>query len=412
MSKQNTPYIAHVNDDIAILIVCCQHQHSDFDKTLILSYFSEDSHHYQHIINLASNHGVLPLVYKCIHHLAQTHHTLKPFTVTLKSAYLQIAKKNMRMSAELIRIIDLLHQNNIKALAFKGPTLSQMAYGDITLRQYGDLDILVDEKNIYQVAKLLLNQNYEPMGSIEFLRNTAKRHVEKNYEFHGQKNGMKIEIHWKLINASFLKKFKDYDVFAPQDMIHINNTPLPTLDSKILLLYLCNHGASHMWERLEWIVDIDRLMKLEEACWDWDEILKLASTLQSKTTLLLGLGLAKELFQTKLPSAIVSQMNSTQIATLVNFVLKTFKSDFLTKDHTSHKKNFKVFQFNLTLQDSLLRKVSFILQTFFGYSDRDVMTINLPKALFFLYYPLRILRIINKYTIEPVKNIFSKKDVT
>ena len=49
----------------------------------------------------------------------------------------------MLMSAELIRIMKLLEKNDIKALAFKGPVLSQMVYGDITLRQYVDLDVLI-----------------------------------------------------------------------------------------------------------------------------------------------------------------------------------------------------------------------------------------------------------------------------
>ena len=420
-----------LNADLLFLIICCQTNPNKDNIEFIHSYLNTTHLEINTLIGLANQHGILPLVYKNLiklhenypdtgsesgmtnpedslntnHQLPITNHKILS---AFKQQYLLIARHNMLMSAELIRIMKLLEENRIEAIAFKGPTLSQMTYGDITLRQYSDLDILVDEKHLYQTAELIVDQNYEPMDSIEFLKNRAKLHVEKNYEFYGRKNGIKVEIHWRLINSSFLKKFKNYDVFtAPQD-IKINQTDIPTLDTKILLLYLSNHGASHMWERLEWIVDIDRLIKSEEASLNWDEILKLASTLQSRTTLLLGLGLSRELFNTKLPSNIHSLLDSAQISSLVALILNTFESDLLAKDHTSHEKNLKVFQFHLALQDSLATKAGFILQTLFGYSDRDVMMVNLPRPFFFLYYPLRILRIINKYTFEPLKNVFVK----
>jgi hypothetical protein len=50
----------------------------------------------------------------------------------LKIAYTQIAQRNMMMSAELLKIMQLLEKNQIESLAFKGPSLAQMAYGDIT----------------------------------------------------------------------------------------------------------------------------------------------------------------------------------------------------------------------------------------------------------------------------------------
>lgn len=402
---------ANLSEELHFLVNCCKAEPSDDNIKEILSYLNSLNLDISTLIRLANQHGILPLVYKTIKKLSQFDSSIlkTKILIELKSHYISISQRNMLMSAELIRIMKLLEENNIKALSFKGPTLSQMAYGDITLRQYSDLDVLVDEMDLYQAAELIVAQNYEPMGSIEFLKNPAKLHVEKNYEFYGRKNGIKVEIHWRLINSSFLKKFKDYDVFETYQETKINQTTIPTLDTKILLLYLCNHGASHMWERIEWIVDIDRLIKAEETSWDWDEILNLASTLQSKTSLLLGLSLSKKLFNTSLPLNVQSQLNNTQISKLVIFILDTLNSDLISKDHTSHEKNLTVFQFHLALQDSLSTKASLIIQTLFGYSDRDVMMVNLPKSLFFLYYPLRIVRIIDKYTLKSLKNLFSKQ---
>jgi len=424
MSNTN-PSTIHLNDELKFLIACCQTELSEdlalnadtpvvktkegCDINFIHSYIQHPTSNIQHLLALANQHGILPLVYRTIKNLPKNDESLSPHSTLLselKPLYMSIVQRNMLMTSELIKIMDLLKENSIEALAFKGPTLSHMAYGDITLRQYSDLDILVGEKDLYSTAKLIVAQNYEPMDSIAFLKNKAKLHVEKNYEFYGRKNGIKVEIHWRLINSSFLKKFKSYDLFASAQDVKINQMAIPIPDTKILLLYLCNHGASHMWERLEWIVDIDRLIRSKETSLDWNEILSLASTLQSKTSLLLGLGLSKTLFNTPLPPSVRSQLHSTQVTDLITFIFDTLNSDLISKDHTSHKKNLKVFQFHLALQDSLATKSGFILQTLFGYSDRDVMMVNLPRPLFFLYYPLRILRIINKYTFQPLKKLF------
>ena len=411
--QNNQDTLQSLSSDLRFLIACCRTERSEEDTAFLQGHLShKDAEGLEALVSLSVSHGILPLAYKSIKEITeQQNHTVPmDFLTKLKTYYMGISQRNMLMSAELIRIMKLLEENGIEALAFKGPALAQAAYGDITLRQFSDLDILVREEDIYKAAELIVAQNYEPMDSIVFLQNEAKLQVEKNYEFYGRKNGIKVEIHWRLINSSFLKKFKNYDVFDKQEEVQINKVPIPTLDTKILLLYLCNHGASHMWERLEWIADIDRLIRSEGSSWKWDEILELAGSLQSKMTLLLGLALSRELFHTDLPSSISAQLDTDQISKPVSMVLNTFDSDLITKDHTSHEKNLKVFRFHLALQDSLATKAGFVLQTLFGYSDRDVMSVNLPRPLFFLYYPLRILRIIDKYTLTPIKGLFSKTE--
>ena len=68
---------------------------------------------------------------------------------------MDIVKYNMLLTSELIKIMKVLEENDIKAIAFKGSTLAQLAYGDVTLRQYVDLDLLVEKENIFKIEDLL-----------------------------------------------------------------------------------------------------------------------------------------------------------------------------------------------------------------------------------------------------------------
>ena len=148
---QNTQEkIPSLSIDLQFLIACCQTELSNDDMVFIENHAVTLDQ--QKLTSLAIQHGILPLVYKTIKELSQEKASIVPieFLTELKAQYMGISQRNMLMSAELIRIMKLLEENGIEALAFKGPTLSQMAYGDITLRQYVDLDILVDEKYPFQ----------------------------------------------------------------------------------------------------------------------------------------------------------------------------------------------------------------------------------------------------------------------
>jgi hypothetical protein len=61
----------------------------------------------------------------------------------LRMQYMMNAARNMKMTAELLRILDALKEAGIKAMPLKGPVLAQQLYGDVALRQFSDLDILV-----------------------------------------------------------------------------------------------------------------------------------------------------------------------------------------------------------------------------------------------------------------------------
>jgi Uncharacterised nucleotidyltransferase len=50
------------------------------------------------------------------------------------------ALRNEHLSAELLRILASFSKNGIDAIALKGPTLAALAYGDVSLRTFADLD--------------------------------------------------------------------------------------------------------------------------------------------------------------------------------------------------------------------------------------------------------------------------------
>ena len=61
----------------------------------------------------------------------------------------------LRLTAELFRILQQFTSEGIGALVVKGPVLAVRAYGDPAMRAYGDLDLLVRQRDIRRATELM-----------------------------------------------------------------------------------------------------------------------------------------------------------------------------------------------------------------------------------------------------------------
>jgi hypothetical protein len=105
------------------------------------------------ILELGEHHGVLSLVYQALRESAAR----VPVEVRddFASRYDQNVRRNLRFTAELFRILDGLESAGIAAIPYKGPVLAQTAYGDLALRNFSDLDVLVPRKEVLPAKEVL-----------------------------------------------------------------------------------------------------------------------------------------------------------------------------------------------------------------------------------------------------------------
>jgi len=396
MSNTN-PSTTHLNDEIKFLIACCQTEPSKDDINFIHTYLNAERLTLNALIPLANQHGILPLVYKTIKNLSpsddprSSHSTLLS---ELKPLYMSIVQRNMLMTSELLRIMKLLRENEIEALAFKGPTLSQMAYEDITLRQYSDLDILVDEKEIAKAGSVLAGHGYDPSFPIKILENKTCLSATNDLGFYNQSSAILIELHWKLFREKIGQHLHFSQISENKQNVKINEKVLSTLSSEMLLTYLCLHGSKHAWERIEWICDIDRLIRSQTDL-DWDITRRIAKDMDSLITLHLGLALSHILFHTPLPENINLSTQTERIEALVE---KTFKllSGLLAENEGYNKYN-AIHMYQMDLLDTKLKKFNHLFTTYFGISRNDCQEFPLPPSLKFLYLFIKPFRVAYKY---------------
>ncbi len=62
----------------------------------------------------------------------------------------------------------LLKENGINAVTYKGPVLASQAYGNIGLREFGDIDIFINKKDALKVKKIMIYKGYELYPPLDF----------------------------------------------------------------------------------------------------------------------------------------------------------------------------------------------------------------------------------------------------
>jgi len=115
----------------------------------------------------ALSHNVLPLLYGALKNLGEP---LVPQgeMSQIKSIYRNIALKNLRHAQNLHRVIELLSANGVSVIAFKGLALSVQAYGDLSLRNFCDLDLLIHTKDFCKIYELLTDAGFsQPFSPYE-----------------------------------------------------------------------------------------------------------------------------------------------------------------------------------------------------------------------------------------------------
>lgn len=297
----------------------------------------------------------------------------------LRHEYVANTYRMMHMAGELERVCENLVKRSIRAIALKGPVLADMLYSDLSMRSSKDLDILVPLADLEQAESVLRELGYELYIDVPriFRDWTWKAH---HVTYMHADNGVQIELHWRL-NGD-LNTEPTFDELWERRQIYSDH--ISVLSQQDLLLYLIIHGARHGWFRLRWLVDIDRLLRSTER---WEELLPYIHYYQARDLTGQALILTTTLLKTPLPT-IFSHLTDSRHAMRIAGRSLEFIGEIVNYHKPPNKqiaKNFDSYKLLLKTKRGLLK---YFLHRLYPNSW-DSRVIKLPRALIFLYVPLR-----------------------
>ncbi len=259
------------------------------------------------VLELAGYHGVGPLLYRNLSTLCSDLVPAEPLA-RLRQKTQACALLNRLLAQELLVLCEAFAARGVPVIPIKGTTLAVSAYGDLTLRDFNDLDLLVPEGSLAEAQAVLLAQGYERKSSYSESREAD--HKEGPYHVFIKKRTLfRVDLQSVMAQPHFVFQLDRPEFWKRRTPIPLANKTVQGLAPEALLIVLCVHGSKHAWVALKWICDVAELLRAHDHM-DWDRVFSMASTWRCRRLVLMGLSLAHRLLDAPLPEAVFARLSA------------------------------------------------------------------------------------------------------
>lgn len=346
---------------------------------------------WNYLLEVAENHGLTPLLF---HFLNKYHSSDTPEDILnmLHDRYRANELRNRVLTQELSRLLDLLETQGIRALAYKGPTLTISVYGDLRLRHFGDLDILISKDDVPEACALLTRQGFNRrLPHMHPDEERAFIHMHHEHGFISPDQLVHVDLHWELSTRRFPFELEPDGLYDRAEHLTLADGNIEHISAQDMLLLLCMHINKDLWRKFIWLCDIDRLVRTTKDI-DWDSLLQQSVSSHCKRMLYLALLVSHELLRTPVPDSILQAARTQELVKQGQKALQLCLRDEIP-DRT-YLQCLAIEPFILPLCDTYTDRFRYIMRGLIKPSESDLSRFKLPTYLHFIYYIITPIRMI------------------
>jgi hypothetical protein len=345
---------------------------------------------WDHLSQLAHYHDLTPLVYR---HLSGEFQAFCPGDIL--ENWRGACRKNLinaqSLTAELLAITRLFQSERLPFLAFKGPVAAALWYGDVGLRVFSDLDLLIHSDDFHRAKMLLGQREFHPHRIVPATRHLCQFRSRGELMFERADPAMCVDLHSQLIPPGYSFSLDPQTPWEGTEQVSLGGMIVPTLTPETGLIFLCLHGAKHGWSSLKWLVDLAQAIRHRPSL-DWDRVLGWARHPGRPHILGLGLRLASGLLEAPVPADVLTRFARDRVVNHLAGVVTwhTFPARIPTSIPQIMPWREVFFQAMSRRRDRCWHLATeFLLPTAWEWR-----MVDLPDSLYPLYYCLRPLRLL------------------
>lgn len=354
---------------------------------------------WQEFNRLAEYHCItLPVAYVLLYHGGD----VVPASIKthLQQQLIRARQVNMIWLSELHRILRAFESAGIGVISVKGPAFALQAYGNLSLREFTDLDLLVLPQDVPSASAVLLREGYRLLLSASGHEANLLRSENRQLDFINDASGTAVDLHWALLHTMFPYQLETDRLFTSAKTACLDGNAFLTLSSENLLLYLCAHGTKHCWIHLRSLCDVACHLR-SAGDLDWEACFHLAEETHSELVLKHSLLLAQNVLGVKLPEIAERYCEDSTARALASGA-----TAFLFSENTiPGQKAFLRYQ--LAFTKNWRQRLHFLFHRMVVPAEADWAWIRLPRSFHLLYYVLRPIR----YGLEAILKKRRKKTV-
>jgi hypothetical protein len=298
-------------------------------------------------------------------------------------------RNNLLLTGELFRVLSLFDRAGIPAIPFKGPALAAGVYGNLALRTFGDLDVLVPPADAWRARDLLLGEGYR--SNLQLHPARRQDYLRSYDEFTLYGDNALLEIHWGFIPPHFSISLDTAAFLERREQLLLGNRSIPSLRPEDLLLVLCVHGAKHCWTHFGLVADIAWLMTKHSL--PSQALLARAKEAGCHRIVLVAAKLACEVLEAPLAEPVARAIDADPaVSVLAGEVLDAIFGK--RHDETDILSSARL---HMRMRERLRDRLRYAFRLLTRPGVEDWQMIDLPAALSFLYPVLRYPRLALKY---------------
>jgi hypothetical protein len=341
------------------------------------------------LLGRAETHGVLPLLYRFLSGVKDS--IPRSDLLAVEEKYQTNLLKAMFLSRELIRILDCFDSIRAEVLPYKGVALAEAIYGDMALRQAGDIDLLIRQKDLPRVREELGRIGYKPNLQLSDIEERA--YLKSGYEcaFDGSAGRNLVEVQWAIQPRFYSVDYDMDDLFARAVTASVAGRRVKVPSAEDLFLILSVHAAKHVWERLIWLCDLVRIMNIPTLDWNW--IASEANRIGVARILHVSLLLAERTLNAPIPAKADRCLPPDPAAKRLTDEIQTY----IIGNRRLSVESVDYFRLMMRLRERRADRLRFLGRLAFTPGPSEWSTIHLPNSLFPLYRIVRLSRLASRF---------------
>lgn len=257
------------------------------------------------IVEDALAQRVAPLLYQWID--LPGHQSFMPstFRSRLKQELMQHSAWNLLLTTELRVILAACDEQGIPCIPLRGPVLAEQLYGDRSVRQMDDLDLLIHRKDLPAVKGIFKRFGYRQHEQ----RPGFREDFSYSLEFVHPTHSFLVEPHWTLAYPPHLEIEPMRPVWIRCQKRRWMDLDIHCLRVEDLVLHLCLH-IQHKGRQapLLWFYELDTLIRRHKTRLDWNVFIEQVRLMEQSAATTAILTVLANTFHSPLLDPVVKQL--------------------------------------------------------------------------------------------------------
>ena len=306
----------------------------------------------------------------------------------------RLARRNLRQTGRLLLLLDQLRDVGVEAMPYKGPVWAEALYGDIALRTWSDIDLLVRHEQVPLVREMLLAFGFEDGCRFNTKLLSRKRRGWGEIGLSLAEVQFHLDVHWEISVGVGARSLDSEQVFSRAAHRTLLGREVLAPSAVDRLLIICASGTRDRWGTIEKLLGL--AMQVRDVPPEiWPQMMAAAHDAGCERRVAIAVAHVGRVFELPLPPAVAAVMADDSRA---RSLVRTLRPGALEEGPPwRNRPTLEHLFWKFATEDSALAGLGHASVRLFRSGPEDWEWVTLPRFAGWLYPVLRPVRLALKW---------------